>query len=182
MVMIYPRLRRVHCQDIGELLKAKSGEKNCPAKKSRKREGSANLAKENAPRRTPKRLSRKRTSRPTLDLTRLSGEKTSYPSLPRTRQSQPLLSGRVCFYYKWVRLTKSVERGPQVRASPLGPRFLEEKDGMREPVGPSSPTTRTFDKEKETERTPHGGRCPSKHVARGDAEKERQRVWLRSYS
>jgi hypothetical protein len=77
MVMIYPRLRRVHCQNTGELTRAKSGEKKYPARKSRKREGSASLAKEITPRRTPKRLSRKRTSRPTLDLTRLSGEKTS---------------------------------------------------------------------------------------------------------
>lgn len=28
VIMIYPRLRRVHCQDIGEFIKAKSGEKN----------------------------------------------------------------------------------------------------------------------------------------------------------
>lgn len=171
MIIIYFRQRRVHCQDIGELLKAKSGEKNCPAKKSRKREGNANLAKEIAPRRTPKRLSRKRTSRPTLDMTRLSGEKTSYPSLPRTRQSQPLLSGRVCFYYKWVRLTKSVERGPQVRASHHGRGFL--RSGMRDPTSPFSPTTRTFDKEQETERMLQSGRYPSKYVARSDAEKER---------
>jgi hypothetical protein len=28
VIMIYPRLRRVHCQNTGELIKAKSGEKN----------------------------------------------------------------------------------------------------------------------------------------------------------
>jgi hypothetical protein len=88
MIIIYFRLRRVHCQDIGELIRAKSGEKNCPAKKSRKREGSESLAKEIAPRRTPKRLSRKRTSRPTLDLTRLSGEK-DFLSIFTTNTTEP---------------------------------------------------------------------------------------------
>jgi len=88
MIIIYSRPRRVHCQDIGELIKAKSGEKNCPAKKSRKREGSASLAKEIAPRRTPKRLSRKRASRPTLDLTRLSGEK-DFLSIFTTNATEP---------------------------------------------------------------------------------------------
>ena len=28
MIIIYPRLRRVHCQNTEELIKAKSGEKN----------------------------------------------------------------------------------------------------------------------------------------------------------
>jgi hypothetical protein len=77
MIKIYLRLRRKHCQNTGELTKAKSGEKKYPARKSRKREGSASLAKEITPRRTLKRLSRKRTSRPILDLKRLSGEKDS---------------------------------------------------------------------------------------------------------
>jgi len=77
MIKIYLRLRRKHCQNTGELTKAKSGEKKYPARKSRKREGSASLAKERPPRRTLKRLSRKRTSRPILDLKRLSGEKDS---------------------------------------------------------------------------------------------------------
>jgi hypothetical protein len=88
MIMIYPRLRRVHCQSTGELIKAKSGEKKCPAKKSRKREGSASLAKEITPRRTLKRLSRKRPSRPTLDLTRLSGEK-EFLSILTTDTTEP---------------------------------------------------------------------------------------------
>jgi len=49
------------------LIKAKSGEKNCPARKSRKREDNADFTKEIAPRRTPKRSSKKRQSQPILN-------------------------------------------------------------------------------------------------------------------
>jgi hypothetical protein len=88
MIMIYPSLRRDHCRNTRELIRAKSGEKNCSARKSRKREDSASSAKEIALRRTPKRLSRKRTSRPTLDLTRLSGEK-DFLSIFTTDATEP---------------------------------------------------------------------------------------------
>ena len=75
MIMIVLRPRREFCQSEPELLEAKNGEKNYPARRSRKKEDSASFTKESEPRRTPKRLSKKRTSRPTLDLLRLSGEK-----------------------------------------------------------------------------------------------------------
>jgi hypothetical protein len=61
-----------------ELIKAKSGEKNCPAKKNRKREESDDFIKEINPRQTPKRskrASKKRQSQPILNSLRLSGGK-----------------------------------------------------------------------------------------------------------
>lgn len=75
MIKVILKTRREFCQDDLELIKAKSGAKNYPARKSRKKEESASFIKEIAPRRTPKRLSKKRTSRPTLNSLRLSGEK-----------------------------------------------------------------------------------------------------------
>jgi hypothetical protein len=91
MIMIVFRPRREFCQNDVELIKAKNGEKNYPARKSRTKEESASFIKEMAPRRTPKRLSKKRTSRPTLDWLCLSGEKDFLiSSLPQTRPSQPL--------------------------------------------------------------------------------------------
>jgi hypothetical protein len=75
MIMIDLRPRREFCQNDMEPIKAKNGEKNYPARKSRTKEESASFIKEIAPRRTPKRLSKKRTSRPTLNSLRLSGEK-----------------------------------------------------------------------------------------------------------
>ena len=66
---------RVFCQNTLELIKAKSGEKNCPAKKSRKREESDDFIKEINPRQTPKRSkrsSKKRQSQPILNSLRLS--------------------------------------------------------------------------------------------------------------
>jgi hypothetical protein len=75
MIVLVFRPRREFCKDDLELIKAKSGAKNYPARKSRKKEESASFIKETAPRRTPKRLSKKRTSRPTLNSFRLSGEK-----------------------------------------------------------------------------------------------------------
>jgi len=68
-------LRRVFCQNMLELIKAKSDEKNCPARKSRKREDNDDFIKEIAPYRTPKRSSKKRQSQPILNSIRLSGEK-----------------------------------------------------------------------------------------------------------
>jgi hypothetical protein len=75
MITIGFRPRREFCQNDLELIKAKSGAKNYPARKSRKKEDSASFIKEIAPHRVPKRLSKKRTSRPTLNSFRLSGEK-----------------------------------------------------------------------------------------------------------
>jgi hypothetical protein len=49
------------------LIKAKSGEKNCLARKSRKREDNDDFIKEIAPRWTPKRSSKKRQSQPILN-------------------------------------------------------------------------------------------------------------------
>jgi hypothetical protein len=58
-----------------ELIKAKNGEKNCPAGKSRKREDSGDFIKEIARLRTPIRSSKKRQSQPILNSTPLSREK-----------------------------------------------------------------------------------------------------------
>jgi hypothetical protein len=74
-----------------ELIKAKSGEKNCPARKIRKREDSDDFIKEIAPLQTPRRSSKKRQSQPILNLIYLSGGKdflfsfttnTTEPTLP----------------------------------------------------------------------------------------------------
>jgi len=78
-----------------ELIKAKSGEKNCPARKSRKREDSDDFTKEIAPLQTPRRSSKKRPSQPILNSIRLSGGKDflfSFSPLPQTLPSRP--SGR----------------------------------------------------------------------------------------
>jgi hypothetical protein len=58
-----------------ELIKVKSGEKNCPVKKSRKREDNDDCTKEITPRLTPKRSIKKRQSQPILNSLRLSGGK-----------------------------------------------------------------------------------------------------------
>jgi hypothetical protein len=57
-----------------ELIKGKNGEKNCPARKSRKREDSDDFRKEMAPLQTPRRSSKKRQSQPILNLIPLSRE------------------------------------------------------------------------------------------------------------
>jgi len=57
-----------------ELIKGKNGEKNCPARKSRKREDSDDFRKEIAPLQTPRRSSKKRQSQPILNLIPLSRE------------------------------------------------------------------------------------------------------------
>jgi hypothetical protein len=57
-----------------ELIKGKKGEKNCPARKSRKREDSDDFRKEIAPLQTPRRSSKKRQSQPILNLIPLSRE------------------------------------------------------------------------------------------------------------
>jgi hypothetical protein len=58
-----------------ELIKAKNGEKNCPARKNRKRGGGDDLIKEIAPLQTPKGSSKKRQSQPILNSVPLSREK-----------------------------------------------------------------------------------------------------------
>jgi hypothetical protein len=58
-----------------EPIKAKGGEKNCPARKNRKREDSDDFIKEIAPLQTPRRSSKKRQSQPILNSIHLSGEK-----------------------------------------------------------------------------------------------------------
>ena len=74
-----------------ELIKAKNGEKNCPARKNRKREDNDDFIKEIAPLQTPRRLSKKRQSQPILNSIPLSREKdflftfttnTTEPTLP----------------------------------------------------------------------------------------------------
>jgi hypothetical protein len=52
-----------------ELIKGKNGEKNCPARKNRKREDSDDFRKEIAPLQTPRRSSKKRQSQPILNST-----------------------------------------------------------------------------------------------------------------
>jgi hypothetical protein len=58
-----------------ELIKAKNGEKNCPAGKNRKREDSDDFRKEIAPLQTPRWSSKKRQSQPILNSIPLSREK-----------------------------------------------------------------------------------------------------------
>ena len=58
---------RVFCQNMLELIKAKSGEKNCPGRKSRKREDSDGFKKEIALLQMPRRSSKKRQSQSILD-------------------------------------------------------------------------------------------------------------------
>jgi len=57
-----------------ELIKPKNGEKNCPARKNRKREDNDDFRKEIVPLQTPRRLSKKRQSQPILNLIPLSRE------------------------------------------------------------------------------------------------------------
>jgi hypothetical protein len=54
-----------------ERIRAKSGEKKCLARKSRKREEDDDYKKEIAPHQTPKRSSKKRQSHPILNSIRL---------------------------------------------------------------------------------------------------------------
>jgi len=58
-----------------ELIKARNGEKNCPARKNRKREDNNDFIKEIAPLQTPGRSSKKRQNQPILNLIPLSREK-----------------------------------------------------------------------------------------------------------
>ena len=58
-----------------ELIKAKNGEKNCPARKNRKREDSDDFRKEIVLLQTPRRSSKKRQSQSILNSIPLSREK-----------------------------------------------------------------------------------------------------------
>jgi hypothetical protein len=58
-----------------ELIKPKNGEKNCPARKNRKREDNDDFIKEIARLQTPRRSSKKRQSQPILNSAPLSREK-----------------------------------------------------------------------------------------------------------
>ena len=58
-----------------ELIKAKNSEKNCPARKNRKREDSSGFIKEIVPLQTPRRSSKKRQSQPILNSIPLSWER-----------------------------------------------------------------------------------------------------------
>jgi hypothetical protein len=58
-----------------ELIKAKNGEKNCLARRSRKREDNDDFTKEIARLQTPRRSSKKRQSQPILNSASLSREK-----------------------------------------------------------------------------------------------------------
>jgi hypothetical protein len=55
-----------------ELIKGENGEKNCRARKNRKREDSGDFRKEIAPLQTSRRSSKKRQSQPILNLIPLS--------------------------------------------------------------------------------------------------------------
>jgi hypothetical protein len=66
--------------------KARNGEKNCPARKNRKREDSDDFIKEIPPLQTPGRSSKKRQNHPILNAIPFFGKKLP---LPRTLQSPP---------------------------------------------------------------------------------------------
>jgi hypothetical protein len=77
-----------------ELIKAKNGEKNCPARKSREREDSDDFIKEIAPLQTPRRSSKERQSRPILNSIPLSREKDILFSFTtNTTESTPSSKG-----------------------------------------------------------------------------------------
>ena len=58
-----------------ELIKAKSGEKNCPARKNRTREDSDDFIKEIVPLQTPRRSSKRRQNQPIPNLIPLFRER-----------------------------------------------------------------------------------------------------------
>jgi len=79
-----------------ELIRAKSGGKNCPARKSRKREDSGDFIKEIAPRRTPKRSSKKGQSQPILNSIHLSrGKDFLFSFTAHTTEPTPLVREEV---------------------------------------------------------------------------------------
>jgi hypothetical protein len=70
-----------------EPIKAKNGEKNCPARKNRTREDSDDFIKEIIPLQTPRRSSKRRQNQPIPNLIPFSVKETSYSPLPRILQS-----------------------------------------------------------------------------------------------
>ena len=62
----------VFCQNVLGFIKAKNGEKNCPARKNRKREDSDDFIKEIPPLQMPGRSSKKRQNHPILNSIPLS--------------------------------------------------------------------------------------------------------------
>jgi hypothetical protein len=83
MIYILLRLRRVLCQNMPELIKAKSEEKNWPAKKSRRREDRDDFIKGIAARQTQKRPNQKRPA--SQSLTRRVFPKKRLPILHNLR-------------------------------------------------------------------------------------------------
>jgi hypothetical protein len=81
MVNMVCRLRRKFCQNMLGLLKLKSGVKNCPARKSRKREDNDDSRIQTAPHQTPKMSGKKRANQRTLSAIHLSNKETFYYSL-----------------------------------------------------------------------------------------------------
>jgi hypothetical protein len=74
-----------------ELIKARNGGKNCPARKNRKREDSDDFRKEIALLQTPRRSSKKRQSQPIVNSTPLSLQKDLLFSFAmNTTESTPL--------------------------------------------------------------------------------------------
>jgi hypothetical protein len=67
--IFFSRKRRAFCQDILGLIRARSGGKNCPARRNRKREDSADFTKEIPPLQMlmPRRAGKKRQSQKVLD-------------------------------------------------------------------------------------------------------------------
>jgi len=73
-----------------ELIKAKNGERNFPARKNRKREDSGDFIKEIVPLQTPRRSSKKRQSQPILNSIPLSWERDFLFSFTtKTTESTP---------------------------------------------------------------------------------------------
>jgi hypothetical protein len=83
-----------------EPIKAKSGEKKWRARKSRKREDYDDSTKTIAPRRTPKRSSKKRPSQPIPNLICLSGRKNFRFSFTANTTGPTLLGREDVFYHK----------------------------------------------------------------------------------
>jgi hypothetical protein len=98
-----------------ELIKAKNGEKNCPARKNRKRKDNDDFIKEIVHLQTPRRSSNKRQSQPILNSTSLSREKDFLFSFTtNTTESTPPVREDVV-HQEWARLMQSVESDSCVR-------------------------------------------------------------------
>jgi hypothetical protein len=98
-----------------ERIRAKSGEKNCPARKSRKREEDDDSKRQMGPRQTPKRSSKKRQSQPNLNSIRLSGGKAFLFFFTTNPRAFTLPLREDVFHHKSARLRQSVEIDSWVR-------------------------------------------------------------------